>query len=153
MRLGPPLFWLGVSLWVGGLAALALAAPTIFRTAPSRESAGLIFGAVLRGFSKVEIVCALLAVAGMVLTWNRPAASVDLLRAGLLALMVAILIVVQVWIFPSLEALRPEMSASETARERFQSLHRISENLYKVTLLSGLALIVVTAWFSRRPAS
>lgn len=152
MKLGPPLFWLGVSLWVGGLAALALAAPTIFRTAPSRESAGLIFGNVLRSFSRVEIACAVLAVTGMVLTWSRPAATIDLVRAGLLALMIAVLIALQVWIVPSMESLRSQMGGSEVARGRFQSLHGLSESLYKLSLLSGIALIVISAWSSRRPA-
>jgi hypothetical protein len=90
MKFGPPLFWLGVSLWVGGLAALALAAPTIFRTAPSRESAGLIFGNVLRSFSFVEIACAVLAVAGLALSWSRPPVTIDWVRAGLLGLMIVV---------------------------------------------------------------
>jgi hypothetical protein len=141
MRFGPPLFWLGVSLWVGGLAALAVAAPVIFRSAPSRESAGLLFGQVLRSFGWVEMGCALLAAGGLALSWNR-----DFVRGGLLAAMMALLIVFLAWILPSMEALRPEIAASEPARARFQSLHRLSEHLYKLKLLAGLALILVSAW-------
>ena len=152
MRFGPPLFWLGVSLWVGGLAALAFAAPTIFRTAGSRESAGIIFGNVLRSFSRVEIVCALLSVAGLVMMWNRPAPLVDQIRAGLLGLMIAMLVVLQAWIVPAMEELRPRMPDSEPDRARFQKLHVVSENLYKVELLAGLALIALSAWGPRRPA-
>jgi len=152
MKFGPPLFWLGLSLWVGGLAALAVSAPTVFRNAPSRESAGLIFGSMLRSFSRVEIACALLAAAGLVLTWNRPPSTVDWIRAGLLALMIVILVGLQAWIVPTMEGLRSQMGDSEAARGRFQSLHRISEGLYKLSLLSGLALIVISAWSSRRPA-
>jgi len=150
MKWGPPLFWLGASLWVGGLVALAVAAPVIFRTAPSREAAGEIFGNVLRAFSRVEMACALVAVAGLVLAWNRPTVWHDLLRAGLLALMIAILVALQAWIVPAMEALRSQMAASESARERFQSLHKVSEFLYKTNVLAGLSLILVTAWFSRR---
>lgn len=150
MRFGPPLFWLGVSLWVGGLAALALSAPTIFRTAPSRESAGLIFGNILRSFSRVEIACALLCGAGMVLAWSRPAAAIDQVRAGLLGVMVALLIVLQAWIVPSLESLRPQVATSETVRVQFQKRHQLSELLYKAELLAGLSLIVISAWSTHR---
>ena len=152
MKFGPPLFWLGVSLWAGGLAALALAAPTIFRTAPSRESAGLIFGNVLRSFSFVEIACAVLAVAGLALSWSRPTITIDWVRAGLLGLMIVVLIALQAWIVPSMESLRSQMGTSDDARNRFQSLHKLSESLYKLSLLSGIALIVISAWSSRRPA-
>ena len=151
MRFAPSLFWLGAGVWVGGLFALAIvAAPTIFRTAPSRESAGLIFGAVLRAFSKVEFACALLIAAGIFLTWPRPPATRDFLRAALLAAMVAAWILVQAWIFPAMETLRPELAASESVRGRFQKLHKISEGLYAFNLCAGLALIVLSAWGPRR---
>jgi hypothetical protein len=145
MRAGAPLFWLGISLWVGGLAALAVSAPVIFKLAPNRETAGLIFGGVLRSFSRVEIGCAAVAFAGLTLSWQRPMATVELVRAGLLVVMILLLIALQVWIVPAMEHLRPDMAGSEAARTRFQSLHRVSESLYKVNLLAGLALIVLSA--------
>lgn len=150
MRFGPPLFWLGISLWVGGLAALALAAPTIFRTAPTRESAGLIFGNVLRSFSWVEIACAILCGAGMALAWSRPTAAIDQVRAGLLGMMIALLIVLQAWIVPSLESLRPQVATSDVVRAQFQKRHKLSELLYKAELLAGLSLIVISAWSAQR---
>ena len=145
MRAGAPLFWLGISLWVGGMAALAVAAPVIFKQAPNRETAGLIFGGVLRSFSRVEIGCAAVAFAGLTLSWQRPMPTVELVRAGLLGFMILLLIALQVWIVPTMEHLRPDIAGSEAARGRFQSLHRVSETLYKVNLLTGLALIVVSA--------
>ena len=149
MKFGPPLFWLGASLWVGGLASLAVAAPVIFRTAPSREAAGLIFGAILRGFSRVEFVCALLAAAGLALSWSRPALTIDWIRAALLAVMIILLVVLHVGIVPTMETLRPQMS-DPSIRDRFQSLHRVSELLYKVNVIAGIALILVSAWGPRR---
>jgi hypothetical protein len=150
MKFGPPLFWLGVSLWVGGLAAMAIAAPTIFRTAPDRATAGAIFGNILRAFSRVEIVCALLAAAGMALSWQRPTPPVDWMRAVLLLFMIAVLIAMQVWIRPALDALLP--GVGENPVEQFQRLHRVSEFLYKGSVIAGLALILSSAWTSRRPA-
>lgn len=150
MKFGPPLFWLGVCLWVGGVAAMAIAAPTIFRTSPDRASAGVIFGSMLRSFAKVEIVCALLTAVGMALSWQRPTPQVDWIRAVLLLFMIGVLLAMQVWIRPALDAWLP--AVGDSPREEFQSLHRVSELLYKCNVIAGLALIVISAWTSRRPA-
>lgn len=150
MRFGPPIFWLAVSLWVGGLASLAIAAPVIFRTAPSREEAGLIFGAILRAFSRAEFLFASLAVVGLILTWKQRSMLV-VVRAGLLGLMIVVLLVLQLWLVPALESIRPTMAGDESARARFQALHKWSEHLYKVNVFAGVALIVLSAWGTRRP--
>ncbi|HEU4334412.1 MAG TPA: DUF4149 domain-containing protein [Candidatus Eisenbacteria bacterium] len=151
MRIGPLLFWLGISVWVGGLAALGLAAPTIFRTAPSRESAGEIFAAVLRSFSRVEIVCALLAAGGMALTWKWPLPTIEWARAALLAIMFASLVILHAWLVPSMDELRPQIHTNEKSKRVFTARHRFSEGLYKAELLAGLALIALSAWTSNRP--
>ena len=152
MRVWTVVFWLGISVWVGGLAALGVAAPTIFRTAPSRETAGEIFGAVLRSFSRVEIVCAFLAAAGMVMTWKRPLPATEWVRAALLAVMIAMLVILHAWLVPSMDELRPQIHTNEKSKLIFTARHRFSEGLYKAELLAGLALIALSAWSSRRAA-
>jgi hypothetical protein len=149
MKAGPPLFWLAVSLWVGGLASLAIAAPVIFKTAPSRETAGLIFGSILRAFSKAEFIFAVLAVLGMNLAWNGRS-TVNLVRAGLLGLMIVVLVVLHAWLVPTMETIRPGIAGNPEAHQRFQSLHKLSETLYKVNVFAGVALIVLSAWPVRR---
>ena len=151
MRVGSLLFWLGISVWVGGLAALGVAAPAIFRAAPSRETAGEIFASVLRTFSRVEIVCALLAIAGLVLAWRRPLPAMEWVRAGLLGVMVAVLVLLQAWLVPSMDELRPRIHENEKAKLVFTARHRVSETLFKSQLIAGLALIALSAWRSARP--
>ena len=47
-----------LALWIGGTLFLgALAAPAIFRGAPSRTAAGEIVGAMVGSFGRVKLVC------------------------------------------------------------------------------------------------
>ena len=57
-------YHLALVVWLGGILILvSLVAPTIFKTAASREEAGTIFGNIIRRFQTVQFVC-MLAVLG-----------------------------------------------------------------------------------------
>src|SRR5438552_3119700 len=43
-----------LALWVGGTLVVVLTAPVIFRTVPSRDTAGEAFGEILRRFEAVK---------------------------------------------------------------------------------------------------
>ena len=65
--------------------------------------------------------------------------------------MIAMLVLLQAWLVPSLDELRPQIQANEKAKLVFTARHRVSEALYKSQLIAGLALIALSAWRSGRP--
>jgi uncharacterized membrane protein len=147
MKWAPLAFWPAMVLWTGGLAVLALiVAPTVFRQAPDRETAGAIFGASLRAFGWIEIGAAVLASAGVALALCADRTPRQWTRAGLLAAMILVLAVLQAWILPTMRDLQSAMGPDGPERARFQRLHKVSEKLYGVNLMLGLALIGLTAW-------
>lgn len=147
MKWAPLAFWPAMVLWTGGLAALALiVAPAVFRQAPDRETAGAIFGASLRAFGWIEIGAAVLASTGVALALAADRTPRQWTRAGILAAMIVILAILQAWILPTMRELQARMESDGPERASFQRLHQVSEKLYGVNLLLGLALIGLTAW-------
>ncbi|MBI4563488.1 MAG: DUF4149 domain-containing protein [Planctomycetes bacterium] len=145
-KIAAVLFWIGITFWIGGLAALTLiAAPTAFRNAPSREVAGTIFGSSLRAFAYVEIACAILAGLGLGLSLVGDRAWFNAIRAAMFVAMIAILLVIQAWIAPAMRGLQGQMATDPAARERFTRLHRISELSYGANLFLGTGLIILSA--------
>src|SRR6266567_5041745 len=51
-----------LALWVGGTLVVVLAAPVVFRRIASRDTAGAVFGEILRRFEAVKHVLSLLLV-------------------------------------------------------------------------------------------
>jgi uncharacterized membrane protein len=64
---------LALALWVGGTLVAVLAAPAIFRTVPSRDLAGAVFGEILRRFEAVKQVLSLILVLGVFVNLERGA--------------------------------------------------------------------------------
>ena len=144
--LGQLLFWIAMVLWIGGLAALALiAAPVIFKTAPSREVAGDIFGRILWVFNKVELACAAAALAGAFMTMSRPPGRLDWFNVGLIAVMGLNVLLITLWLLPTMNSARGVEPA------RFEQLHHLSTKLYSGTLIAGLSVIFLAAL--RKPKS
>lgn len=147
-------YFLALALWVGGLAALSLvAAPVVFKTAPSRPVAGEIFGSVLRTFGYVEMGCAaLLAVSSIVLGLRSPEEGwVKGLRLTLVGLMLLLLMTYALGIHPAMAQERarvPEFASlaeGDPRRARFDRLHRWSVRLVGANLLIGTALLLLSA--------
>lgn len=60
-----------LALWVGGTLVVVIAAPVIFRSLPSRDQAGVVFGEILRRFEIVKQVLSLALVIGIFATLER----------------------------------------------------------------------------------
>lgn len=154
IRAAHAVYFLALALWVGGLFALtAVAAPTIFRTAPSRPVAGAIFGPTLRAFGYVEMACAALVVVSSVVLWSRDprAAWAENLRLGLVAAMVLLLFTYGFGLHPAIQQERARIENFDSlpeaspARARFDRLHRWSVRLVGSNLVAGLALLAFSA--------
>ncbi len=140
IRTGRFLFWTAMIAWVGGLAVLAfVVAPVTFRTAPSREIAGTIFGRILWAFNKVEFGCAAAAFAGALLMMHRPPSKRDWLRPALVLVMAGIVAAIGFWLLPSMDAARG------VSPGRFDELHALSTKLYGATILTGIIATSMTA--------
>ena len=103
MRAARTVLLLSLALWTGGLATISfVVAPTAFKVSSNRRDAGPMVGAVLRGFNRIEVACAALALgAAGVLFAKRPEGT----RRGLLSLtlvfvMGAIALSLMLWIYP-----------------------------------------------------
>lgn len=63
---------LALALWIGGTIFLgALAAPSVFRAAPSRTSAGAIVGQMVNGFARMKALCMIVLVAAAWVRFRR----------------------------------------------------------------------------------
>jgi len=145
-------YFSSLALWVGGLTALSfVVAPALFRV--SRPTAGESFGAVLRAFGYVEMVCAgLLAVASVVL--YRTASEdewMKIFRLSAVGLMLVLALTYTLGINPAIAQERQgipnfaTLAEGDPAKARFQRLHAWSVRLAAANLLVGWALIVVSA--------
>ena len=146
---------LALVVWVGGLVALAIAAPATFDVMAIRQIpdgrllAGAVFGEILRRFFLVS--CAAAAVILLSLTLRRilgPKPRRFGWRAGILILMTAATVYAGVTIAGRIAALQASIGvapsslpAADPRRIEFGRLHMMSTALQLVPLLGGLALI------------
>ena len=147
VRTACALHFLSLALWVGGLAAIALVvAPTAFKVAP-RETAGLLVGASLRAFGRLELIlgavaifsaliCQFVGVWGPRLRWPRILA---------LVAMAFLSIFYTQSIYPRLEEVRGK------DKPEFDRLHRLSTKVVGATLLLGLVVLGASAATMKSP--
>ncbi len=150
-------FTVALSLWIGGLVALTVvAAPVIFRVSGSRQTAGAIFGSLLRTFGWIELALAVVAATALLaqLMLTASVSTSDWIRVGGLALMIVFLLMSSFGISPAMHELRPNCgsfdavpatSEESEARARFNELHRWSERVVGATMLLGLIVLTLTA--------
>ncbi len=140
---------LALSVWVGGLATVTLAAFTVFRTyAADRKLAGGIVGAILADFRRMEIICAAAVLLGAMFLLSKPATGRDIARVVIAALMAGLLTGYALWIGPRLLELRthianfniPVASDPSPARREFDVLHRLYSSLAGANLVLGVVL-------------
>ncbi len=148
---------LALSVWVGGLATIIVAAMAVFQEIPTdRRLAGTIVGAILASFRRMELVCAAAVFFGAAFLFSRPITRRDMARMLLAALMAAIYASYAVWVAPKMTAIRPQIANFDlpaekdlsSARKAFQSLHQ----LYSALSFANLAIGVVLWSIWRRPA-
>ncbi len=142
-------------LWVGGLFSLTiLAAPAIFQTAPSRESAGRTFGLILKRFHRLGWGCgAAILLAGGIRYTGRADNQLyfaEYTRYLLDLLMLGLSLYTGLILSGRLEKLRARMAEGvdrvgkdDPRRVEFNRLHRQSTGLTAFLLLLGLAMAVL----------
>lgn len=154
---------LALVVWLGGIVVLgAIVAPTTFQvlqaTEPDtgRELGGAVFGAIIARFHYVQYAAGaalLLSMAGMAMLGPRPRATA--LRAGLVAVMLAIAAYSGVIVLGEIDAVQREtggltsrLAGDDPRRVRFDGLHSLSTNLMMINMAGALLLLY---WEAREP--
>ena len=171
-RISQIFFWLSLSIYFGGLAILGpLAAYEIFTIIPEshaqvpgmstrldqpKQLAGAVFGHILKAFNPVELICAGVLVAAVVIQtvfYLRRGNIWNLLRVVLVCLIAAVTVFDCFYTFPrvwrehQLWVQNVDRHPAQAAAHRkvFEKLHAQSEHLGETELLLLLALLVVSA--------
>lgn len=155
------LTFLALAAWTGGLVALgAIAAPTLFEVlqaqdaAAGRETAGLLFGAMLGRFQYIAWAAALvLVVAYGLRAALGPRPRRTALRIWTVVAMLAMSLALVFGITPAIEEIRAGVDGAiallptdDPRRAAFGRWHGLSNGLMLLTILCGLGL----AWAEMR---
>lgn len=148
---------IAITLWVGGMAALAfIAAPAIFQSEPSREKAGKTFGLILKRFHFVAYGCGVVILIAAALRWvgsfNHRLAASEVTRYVIAALMLGLALYSGLAVSRKLDKLREKLPRGidqtpkdDPLRVEFNNLYRLSTTLMAFNLLLGLAMAVMFA--------
>jgi uncharacterized membrane protein len=145
---------IALTIWVGAMASLAfIAAPAIFKVAPSRELAGKIFGLILKRFYYLAYGCSAGVLIAGALRWAghwRGLNAAEMVRYLIALLMLGLTLYSGLVMTRKLEKLRDEMpggidkiSKTDPRRAQFNKLHSLSTTLMSFNLLLGLAMAVL----------
>lgn len=155
------LYVVALVLWVGGLVvAGALVAPSVFgvlqawNAGEGRVLAGRVFGDVL-----VRLTWLSYAMGGIMfvtLTLHRLLGARPVkygIRVGIMGVMVSLMMVTGFWLIPQVDAIQAgvtgpvaELAATDPRRVEFNRLHGLSNILFSITAIGGLAL----CWWEAR---
>jgi hypothetical protein len=155
------LYVVALVLWVGGLVvAGALVAPSVFgvlqawNAAEGRVLAGRVFGEVLLRLTWLSY--AMGGVMFVTLTLHRLLGARPIrygIRVGIMATMVVLMMVTGLWLIPQVDAIQAQvmgpvsdLAASDPRRLEFDRLHGLSNILFSITAIGGLAL----CWWESR---
>jgi hypothetical protein len=149
------LYVVALVLWVGGLvAAGALVAPSVFgvlqawNASEGRVLAGQVFGDVLIRVTWLSYVMG--AIMFVTLTLHRLLGARPVkygVRVGIMGMMLLLMLATGFWLIPQVNAIQAQvtgpvsaLAATDPLRVQFDRLHGISNILYSITALGGLAL-------------
>lgn len=149
------LYVVALVLWVGGLVcAGALVAPSVFgvlqawNASEGRVLAGQVFGEVLVRLTWLSY--AMGAIMFVTLTLHRLLGARPVkygVRVGIMGVMLVMMLATGVWLIPQVNAIQAQvtgpvsaLAATDPLRMQFDRLHGISNILYSITALGGLAL-------------
>ena len=155
------LYVVALVLWVGGLiVAGALVAPSVFgvlqawNEAQGRVLAGQVFGEVLLRLTWLSY--AMGAIMFLTLTLHRLLGARPVkygVRVGIMALMLLMMFATGFYIIPQVNAIQAGVSgpvsalaATDARRAEFDRLHGLSNILFSITAIGGLAL----CWWESR---
>ena len=139
-----------LALWVGGTLLVVLAAPVLFRRIASRDTAGAVFGEILRRFEAVKHVLSLLLVISVFvrLEQQRELAGSGVVEAIAIFVAVATNVYLAMVLRPRLNYFRMKVGSFDAAlpddpwRLRFDRLHRRST---RVLVMGWIAAAVALA--------
>jgi hypothetical protein len=146
---------LALVVWVGGLITLgAVVAPSAFDVlgttgAAGRQQAGTLFGEILRRFHLITYGCgALILISLITRAILGPLPRRFAIRMAITAAMIAASAWLGIVVAGQIAAAQKEIGvpvaslpASDSRREVFERLHRLSRHLELVPFLGGLALL------------
>ncbi len=155
------LYVVALVVWVGGLVvAGALVAPSVFgvlqawNQSQGRVLAGQVFGEVLLRLTWLSYLMG--AVMFITLTLHRLLGARPVkygIRVGIMALMLVMMMVTGFYLIPQVDAIQAEVSGAvaeladtDPRRVEFNRLHGLSNILFSITALGGLAL----CWWEAR---
>jgi hypothetical protein len=140
-----------LALWVGGTLTVVLAAPVIFRTVASRDTAGAAFGEILRRFEAVKQALSLVLVIGIFVNLERGGGLSGRSVPAAIAIFLAIAtnVYLAMVLRPRMNYFRMKVGSFDAAppddpwRRRFDRLHRRSTRVLVlgwIAAAAGLAL-------------
>ena len=155
------LYVVALVLWVGGLvSAGALVAPSVFgvlqawNASEGRMLAGQVFGDVLLRLTWLSYAMAV--VMFLTLTLHRLLGARPLkygLRVGIMTVMLLLMMAIGLYTLPGVNAIQAQVTgpvsqlgAADPLRLEFERLHGLSNILFSITALGGLAL----CWWEAR---
>jgi len=155
------LYVVALVLWVGGLvSAGALVAPSVFGVLQAwnpmdgRVLAGQVFGEVLIRVTWLSYIMA--GVMFITLTLHRLLGARPLkygIRVGIMAVMLIMMMAMGFYLIPAVNAIQAqvngpvsELAATDARRIEFDRLHGLSNILFSITAIGGLAL----CWWEAR---
>jgi len=175
-------YWLVLSVWLGGLVFLAIAAPVIFRTIrrldvrsgrhsdPSLDEehtsivAGEIVGMLLARLAQMQAICAGLLLVLMIaqvllIDLTGPNLTAMMVRVAIWAALVAVLLYEWRIHYPRTWRLRERFleetadpEAANAAREAFDREHRRSEQLFMLIIFLLIGMVMLSANITPAPA-
>jgi len=155
------LYVVALVLWVGGLiSAGALVAPSVFgvlqawNASEGRVLAGQVFGEVLLRLTWLSYAMGVVMI--VTLTLHRLLGARPLkygVRVGIMGVMLAMMLAMGFYIIPQVNAIQAQVSGPVSAlaetdarRVEFDKLHGLSNILFSITAIGGLAL----CWWESR---
>jgi hypothetical protein len=155
------LYVVALVLWVGGLmVAGALVAPSVFgvlqawNASEGRVLAGRVFGEVLLRLTWLSY--AMGGIMFVTLTLHRLLGARPVkygIRVGIMGVMVTLMMVTGFWLIPQVDAIQAgvngpvaELASADPRRVEFNRLHGLSNILFSITAIGGLAL----CWWEAR---
>ena len=155
------LYVVALVLWVGGLiVAGALVAPSVFgvlqawNESQGRMLAGQVFGEVLQRLTWLSYAMGGVMIVTLTLHRLLGARPVKYgVRVGIMGMMLAMMLATGFYIIPQVNAIQSEVAGpvaelpdTDTRRMEFNRLHGLSNILFSITAIGGLAL----CWWEAR---
>lgn len=141
--------YLALSLWIGGITFISLAAPAIHGSMASKAVAGQIVGRILKRLNPVEITCALVLLTTSLCAFRFVRGKEQWL--GCLILVITLMGLLSAFytfhLTPRLESLKEQIPTLEAlspvhaAKIEFDRLHRIYVKLMTLNLALGLVVL------------